>query len=107
MYQEAVDSTDPTRVVCFLDLPQKYIALDATKPIQLSVKQDGTVDLFEMQASWNRLWNLSTYECLKCTIVWHLSPGPDETSTVDDPFQVHLAGDSPQPQDQRTRAVKP
>lgn len=28
---------------------QKYIALDPTKPMQLSVKQDGTVDLFEMQ----------------------------------------------------------
>lgn len=34
---------------------QKYIALDPTKPMQLSVKQDGTVDLFEMQASWERI----------------------------------------------------
>ncbi|CAM9700007.1 unnamed protein product [Hapterophycus canaliculatus] len=28
---------------------KKYISVDATKPIQLSVKQDGAVDVFEMQ----------------------------------------------------------
>lgn len=28
---------------------QKYISVDATKPVQLSVKQDGAVDVFEMQ----------------------------------------------------------
>lgn len=33
----------------FCTKPQKYISVDATKPIQLSVKQDGAVDVFEMQ----------------------------------------------------------
>ncbi|CAN0214363.1 unnamed protein product, partial [Ectocarpus sp. 8 AP-2014] len=28
---------------------KKYISVDASKPIQLSVKQDGAVDVFEMQ----------------------------------------------------------
>lgn len=35
----------------FVMIPQKYISVDATKPIQLSVKQDGAVDVFEMQVS--------------------------------------------------------
>lgn len=38
-------------VYVFVMTPQKYISVDATKPIQLSVKQDGAVDVFEMQVS--------------------------------------------------------
>lgn len=32
--------------------PQKYVSVDASKPVHLSVKQDGPVDLFEMQVSF-------------------------------------------------------
>ncbi|CAM9285511.1 unnamed protein product [Choristocarpus tenellus] len=34
-----------------LAVVKKYIAVDTTKPINVHVKQDGTVDLFEMQVS--------------------------------------------------------
>lgn len=52
---------------------QKYISVDATKPIQLSVKQDGAVDVFEMQVStfyWLQCWS----KAICCSAVPHV-PG--------------------------------
>lgn len=34
---------------------QKYISVDASKPVQLSVKQEGPVDVFEMQVKLHQI----------------------------------------------------
>lgn len=108
--------------------PQKYISVDATKPIQLSVKQDGAVDVFEMQVS-------APWTSLQCSLQAHLfvrrvaiisfdlvfpstmrgAQTTPATSTVYTTLipekivatsvQVHLAGDSCQPQ--RKSSLKP
>lgn len=40
---------------------KKHISVDGSKPVQLSVKQDGAVDVFEMQVNLPLLWYHTRY----------------------------------------------